>query len=66
MDGHYLCYELATPIEYDLDPVTIQTLLGQNNLWADCGLVENCEYPADTKLYIDNKIAAIVATMSET
>ena len=33
----HLCYKLTTPIEYDLDPVTIQTLLGQNNVWADCG-----------------------------
>lgn len=31
------CVRLLQPIEYDLDPVTIQTLLGQNNLWADTG-----------------------------
>lgn len=39
-------YELATPIEYDLDPVTINTLLGQNNVWADCGSVENLRLDA--------------------
>lgn len=41
-----IVYELATPIEYDLDPVTINTLLGQNNLWADCGEVENLKLDA--------------------
>ena len=35
-----LVYELATPQTYQLDPVTVQTLLGQNNVWADCGDVE--------------------------
>lgn len=33
----HLCYKLVTPIEYDLDPTTISTLLGQNNVWADTG-----------------------------
>lgn len=41
-----IVYELATPIEYDLDPVTINTLLGQNNVWADCGEVENLKLDA--------------------
>lgn len=31
---------------YDLDPVTINTLLGQNNVWADCGEVENLRLDA--------------------
>lgn len=30
-----LCYELATPIEYDLTPQQIKTLKGTNNIWSD-------------------------------
>ena len=37
--------------EYTIDPVTISTLLGQNNIFADCG-PSTVEYPCDTKLYI--------------
>lgn len=44
-------YKLATPIEITLTPTQIETLLGTNNIWADCGDVE-VEYRADTKLYI--------------
>ena len=46
-----ILYELATPQTYQLDPVTVQTLLGQNSIFADCG-PSTVEYPADTKLYI--------------
>ncbi len=44
-------YELAEPITYQLTPVEIKTLLGQNNIWSDTGDV-TAEYRADTKLYI--------------
>lgn len=30
-------YELANPIEITLSPTQIDTLLGTNNIWADCG-----------------------------
>ena len=30
-----LVYELATPIEYDLTPGTLKSLIGQNNIWTD-------------------------------
>lgn len=33
-------YLLATPIEYDLTPQQIQTLLGENNVWADGQITE--------------------------
>lgn len=33
----HLCYVLYNPIEYDLTPTQVQTLLGINNIWADCG-----------------------------
>lgn len=35
-----IVYELATPIEYNIDPITISTLEGTNNVWADTGDIE--------------------------
>lgn len=52
-----LVYTLASPIEYQFTPQEVTTLLGINNVWADTGDIQTCEYPADTKLYIDGKIA---------
>ena len=48
-------YNLAQNIEIDLTPIEIKTLLGVNNLWADSGNIA-ITYPADTKMYIDNRI----------
>ena len=48
MNGVKAVYYLATPIEYDLDPQTIKTLLGTNNIWADAGSME-IEYPVPTE-----------------
>ena len=56
LSGVYLVYPLATPQTYQLDPVTIATLLGQNHIWCDCGNV-SVDYRADTKLYIENLTA---------
>ena len=53
-----LVYELATPITYTLTPQEVRTLLGINNIWSDTGDTE-VTYLADTKLYIDNKIATL-------
>ena len=53
-----LVYELATPIEVDLTPTEITTLLGTNNVWADCGDIE-VEYCADTKRYIQKLISQL-------
>ena len=53
-----LVYPLATPVTYNLTALeVIELLKGINNVWADCGNV-SIEYPADTKLYIDKKLAA--------
>ena len=57
-----VAYELATPIEIQLDPHEINTLLGVNNIWADTGDTE-VEYRADTKLYI-NKMIGDAETIS--
>ena len=59
MSGVQLVYELATPQTYQLTPTQVALLLGQNNIWADTGDVQSVEYQADTKLYIDKKIAAL-------
>ena len=56
MNGVQLVYELATPQTYNLTPTQVDTLLGQNNIWADCGSVD-VEYRADAKLYINKMIA---------
>lgn len=58
-------YQLAEPLAvYHLSPTEISTLLGINNIWADTGDV-TVEYRADTKMYIDNQIAALQATILE-
>ena len=55
--GEMLVYELKTPVIIQIDHVTVNTLLGQNNVWSDTGAVLNCEYPCDTKLYIERLTA---------
>ena len=64
MNGVQLVYELSTPQTYQLPPVEVKTLLGQNNIFADTGNV-SVEYPADTKIYIDNQIATLQALVLE-
>lgn len=54
LNGQYICYELAEPISYQLDPVTIASLIGNNNIWCDTGDITNLEYRADTRLYIEH------------
>lgn len=43
-----IVYPLDTPIEVDLTPQTIKTLLGINNIWADAGEMI-IEYPIPTE-----------------
>lgn len=52
MDGVQLVYPLATPLEIQLTPHEVRSLLGQNNIFADTG-DSAVEYRADTKLYIE-------------
>ena len=59
--GVQLVYELATPIEYDLTPTEIRSLLGLNNVWADCGSVTELKYTRDLNLCINDIIARIEA-----
>ena len=60
--GAQVVYELAEPQAYRLSPTEITTLYGANNIWADCGSIQNAGYGADTRLYIDNKIAMALNT----
>ena len=55
-----LVLELATPLTVQLTPAELSLLYGTNNVWADSGDV-NVGYRADTKLYIDRKIAELQA-----
>ena len=55
--GQTLVYELAEPITVQLTAQEITTLLGQNNIYADCG-DSAVEYRADTKLYINKVLNA--------
>ena len=63
-----LVYELDAPITYHLTATEVSgiltTLYGQNNIWADTGSI-SVEYPVDTKLYIDDKLAELQATILE-
>ena len=40
MDGVKFVYELATPFDIDLTPTQIRALVGENNVFADCGETE--------------------------
>lgn len=64
ISGKKIVYEIASPIEYTLTPQEIKTLLGANNIWSNAGDTA-VTYPADTKLYIDNKIAELQALVLE-
>lgn len=46
LNGTHLAYELATPFDIDLTPVQIRALVGENNVFADCGETE-VEYLAE-------------------
>ena len=50
-----ICYELATPITVQLTPSQMQTLLGENHIWADTGSID-MTYRADTKLFVNKQI----------
>ena len=58
VNGAQLVYILATPQTYQLTPVQVACLLGQNNVWADCGDIDEVKYKADVQLYIDKRLGA--------
>jgi len=46
MQGVPLIYKRKTPLEYDLTPVEVNTMLGINNIWADTGKINTLIYRA--------------------
>lgn len=64
VNGQTIVYELATPIEISLDPVTITTLLGDNTIWSDANGTIELDYRADTKLFIAKNKQDIRATIA--
>ena len=54
-----VCYKLASPVVYDVTAAEITTLLGTNNIWADCGDV-TVKYPADTFMAISSNINSTI------
>jgi hypothetical protein len=38
------CYKLATPIEVQLTPTQVNSLMGVNNIWANCGKIIDGQY----------------------
>ena len=64
LSGVQILYPLATPQTYQLTPTEVRTLLGGNTIYTDAGEV-SVEYVADTKLYIDNKVAELQALILE-
>ena len=57
-----IVYPLAEPYTIQLTPQQMETLKGTNNIWSNAGETA-VTYAADTKLYIDGKIAAIAAAI---
>ena len=53
--NHQFVYPLATPFTVQLTPSQMQTLLGENNIWADTGDV-SVEYRADTKRFVQGQV----------
>ena len=56
MNGVQAVYEISTPTTYQLTPTQVACLLGQNNVWADCGDVDEVKYKADVQLYIEKML----------
>ena len=54
----------GTETEYTIDGITLSTLLGENNIWADCGPILSVEYRADTGLYIAGQQVDIRASIA--
>lgn len=53
--------QLVTPVTYQLTPTEVRSLLGVNNVWADCGAVTELKYIRDLNLCINDIIARIEA-----
>ena len=61
MDGVKFVYDLATPTDFTTTPISVPSLLGQNNVWSDAGAVE-VEYRADPTLAY-NELAQVIVSL---
>lgn len=59
VNGQTLVYKLAEPQTYTLTGPEVLTLLGINNIWADCGEIEELAYRADIGLYLTEALNPI-------
>lgn len=58
-------YELATPQTYQLTPQQVATLLGVNNVWADCGSVSVAVKSTYSYAVVTNPVIADIANYYE-
>ena len=61
ISGQTIVYPLATPITYTLTPKQLETVKGINHISANGNTSIDVDYCADTKLYIDQKLATAIA-----
>lgn len=63
-----VAYWVKEPTSFTTDPVSVPSLLGTNNVWADCGSVE-VEYRADPTLAYNEilpNLASVIAPVEKT
>lgn len=53
LSGVFAIYPLATSITYQLNPTEVRSLLGANNVWADCGNISLKYFVQSTQPLID-------------
>ena len=54
-----VCFTLATPITYQLTPTQVKSLVGTNNIFADCGDINNVEYVRNLNITINDLLSRI-------
>ena len=61
-----IAHKLATPIEIQLTPAQLQSLLGNNTIWSDANGDVEVEYRADTEKFVEKSIANLpIATKTK-
>lgn len=61
MEGVKLVYQLQEPTTIQCTPTTIRSILGVNNVWADCGGINYLKYQRDLNACINDIIRRIEA-----
>lgn len=64
MSGVKFVYELATPTTIQLTPTEVKTLLGQNNIFADCGDIDTLIYFNNNANEISDLVVAYVGDIT--